>query len=79
MFWGNVLQALQSEATRNTEYEERAETYNIVWLMDKLKFLCEGVDYHINKFYSAFHTLKAFYMILQQSGETVTKYFDRFK
>ena len=56
-----------------------AENYNIVWLMNKLKFLCAGVDSHIYKFYSAFHTLKDFYMIRQQSGDTVTKYFDRFK
>ena len=47
--------------------------------MNKLKLLCGGVDSHINKMFSAFHTLKDFYMTRQQSGDTVTKYFERFK
>ena len=47
--------------------------------MNKLKFLCAGVYSHVNKFYYAFHTLKAFYMILHQSGETAKKSFDSFK
>ena len=47
--------------------------------MNKMELLCAGVDSHINKFYSIFHTHKNFYMILQQTGETVTKYFDNFK
>ena len=55
------------------------EIYNIFWLMNKLKFLCAGVDSHINKIYSEFHTLKDFYMICQQSSETVKNYFDRFQ
>ena len=55
-----------------------AENYDIFWLINKLRLLCAGVDSHINKFYSAFHTLKAFYVIRQQSGERVMKYFDRF-
>ena len=63
----------------NIEYEEMAGIYNIVWLMNKLKLLCAGVDSHIKKIYPAFHTLKDFYMIIQQGGETVTKYFDCFK
>ena len=63
----------------DTKYEDMAENYNMFWLMNKLKFLCAGVDSHINKFYSAFHTHKDFYTIRQQSGETATKYFDRFK
>ena len=73
------MHAIQSEAMIDTKYEEMAEIYNIFWLMNKLKFLCVGVDSHINNFYSKFHTLKGFYMILQQGGETVTKYFDCFK
>ena len=56
-----------------------AETYNIVWLVNKLKLYCAGVNSYIDKFYCAFHTLKAFYSISQQSGETVTNYFDRSK
>ena len=63
----------------NTKYEDMAENYEIIWLMDELKLLCAGVDYHINTFYYKFHTLKAFYTIRQKSGETVTKYFDHFK
>ena len=55
-----------------------AENYEIVWIIIRLKLLCAGVDSHINKFYSEFHTLKAFYMIHQQSGATERKYFDRF-
>ena len=47
--------------------------------MNKLKFLCAGIDSHIHIFYSEFHTLKYFYIIRQQSGETVKKYFDRFQ
>ena len=47
--------------------------------MNKLKFLCECVESHINKFYSNFHALKALYMIHQQSGETVTNYLDFLK
>ena len=56
-----------------------ADNYNIVWLMNKLKLLCSVIDSHINKVYFTFHTLKDFYMIRQQSGEMVTKYFDNFK
>ena len=63
----------------NDIYEDMDENYNIFWLMNKLKLLCAGVDYHINKFYSKFHTLKVFYMICQHSGETVTEHFDRFE
>ena len=37
-----------------------SETNNGVCIMNKLKFFCAGVDSHINKFYSAFHTLKDF-------------------
>ena len=70
---------LQYEVMSDTKYEDMAENYNMFWLMNKLKFLCAGVDSHINKFYSEFHTLKAFCMIRKQSGDTVTKYFDRFK
>ena len=62
-----------------TQYENMAEIYNIVWLMNKLKLLCAGVDSHINKFYSAFYTLQAFNEIRQQSDEMVTKYFECFK
>ena len=47
--------------------------------MNKLTFLCAGVYSHVNKSYYALHTLKDFYMIRQQSGETMTKSFDRFK
>ena len=63
---------------RDTKYEDMAERYNIFWITNKLKLLCEGVGSHINKIYSAFHTLKDFYMIRQQSGDTATKYLDRF-
>ena len=62
----------------NDIYEDMDENYNIFWLMNKLKLLCEGVDSHINKFFSAFHAFKAFHVIHKQSGETVTNYFDRF-
>ena len=47
--------------------------------MDKPEYLCADVDSHINKMYSAFHTLKDFYMIHQQSGETAKNYFDCLK
>ena len=70
---------MQSEAMSNTKYEDMDENYNIFWIMNKPKLLCAGVDSHGNKFYSAFNTLKDFYMMRQQSGETVTKYFDRLK
>ena len=63
---------------RDTRYEDMDEIYNIFWLINKMKILCMGVDSHINKCYSSFHTLKDFYMTHQQSGETVTNYFDRF-
>ena len=43
--------------------------------MNKLKLLFAGIDSHINKIYSAFHTLKDFYTILQQRGETVKNIF----
>ena len=39
-------------------YKKMNETYNVVWLTNKLKFLCSGVDSHINKFYSAFQNHK---------------------
>ena len=42
------------------KYENMAENYNIVWLMNKLKLLCSGVDSNINKIYTKFHTLKYF-------------------
>ena len=77
--WGKCSPALQSESTSNIRYKDMAEILNIVWIMNKLKLICAGFDYHINKIYSTFHTLKSFYMMRQQSGETVTKYFDRFK
>ena len=54
------MHALQSEAMRDTNYEDMAENNNIVWLINKLKLLFAGVDYHINKFYYAFRTLKGF-------------------
>ena len=73
------MHALQAEATSDTKYEDMAEIYNIVWLINKLKFLRAGVDSHINKIYSTFHNLKDFYMIHQNSGDTVTNYSDHFK
>ena len=73
------MNALHYEAMNNTKYEDMDENYNNVCIMNKMKFLCEGVDSHINTFYSSFHTHKAFYMIRKQSGETVTNYFDCFK
>ena len=76
--WRQCLHYLQSEAMRDTKYEEISDIYNIVWTMNKMKLLCADVDCHMNKFYAAFHTLKDFYTIRQESGETVTKYFDRF-
>ena len=63
----------------DTEYEDMYEIYNIFCLTNKLKLLCAGVDSHINKIYCAFHTLKDFNMTRQQSGETVTIYFERLK
>ena len=63
----------------NTKYEDMAENYEIIWLMDELKLLCAGVDTHINNVYSASNTLKVYNMIHQQSGETMTNYFHRFK
>ena len=63
----------------DTNYEDKTKNYNIVWIMNKLKLLCASADSNINKIYSAFHTLTDFYMIRQHSGETVTKYFNRFK
>ena len=42
------------------KYKGMADIYNIFWLMNKMKFLRAGVDYHINKYYSDFHTLKYF-------------------
>ena len=41
------------------KYNKMADIYNIFWIMNKLKLSCEGVDSHINGFYSAFHALKA--------------------
>ena len=76
--WGNFSSALQSEAIDDIKYKNMAETYKVVWIINKLKLLCEVVESHINKFNSAFHTLKAFYIIRQHSGETAKKYFDRF-
>ena len=72
------MHALKSEAMRNIRYEDMADNYKVVWLMNDLKLMFVGVDSHINKFYSAFHTLKVFYMIRQNTGETVTKYSDHF-
>ena len=62
----------------NDKYENMAETYNVVCLMNKMKFLCTGVGSHINKIDSGFIPSRL-YTILQQSGDTVTNYFDRFK
>ena len=59
------MHALQSEAMSDTEYEDMAEIYNIVWITNKLKLLCAGFDSHINKVYSTFHTLKSFYVMHQ--------------
>ena len=44
--------------------------------MNNLKLLWLGVESHMNKFNSDFHTLKDFFMIHQQCDETVTNYFD---
>ena len=78
IIWGQCSHDIHYESTSSTKYEGMADIYNIFWLMNKLKFLCAGVDSHINKIYSEFHTLKDFYMICQQSSETVKNYFDRF-
>ena len=77
--WVQCSHTIQYESTSDTKYEDMSEIYNIVWIMKQLKLLCVGIDSYINKTYSTFHTLKDFYMIRQQSGETVTKYFDRLK
>ena len=50
ILWVQCSQALHSESMRDTKYEDVAEIYNIVWIMNKLKFLCAGVDSHINFF-----------------------------
>ena len=47
ILWVQCSQALHSESMRDTKYEDVAEIYNIVWIMNKLKFLCAGVDSHI--------------------------------
>ena len=73
------MHALQTESMSDTKYENKNETHNIFWIINKLKFLSAGVDSHINKICSVFHTLKDFYMIHQHSCETVTNYFERFK
>ena len=78
IIWGKCSHALQSEAMINTKYEDMPDKYKCFWLMNKLKLLCAVVDSYINKCYSAFNTLKDFYMICQHIGETVTNYFDRF-
>ena len=77
--WVQCSHTIQYESTSDTKYEDMSEIYNIVWIMKQLKLLCVGVDSHINKIYSEFHTLKTSYMIRQQSDETMTKYFDRLK
>ena len=59
-------------------YDKMAEAYNIFCMMNNLKSFCVDVDSGIYKIYSTFRTLKAFYMILQQNGERVLKYFDYF-
>ena len=79
IFWGGCLHALQSEAMSDTKYNDMYENYKNNCPLNKLNLLCVVVDSEIIKFYSAFHTLKAFYMIRHQSGEMVTNYFDRFK
>ena len=76
---GTMFTRLKSEAMRNVKYKNMVETYNFVWLMNKLKLLCAAVDSHINKIQSTFHTIKKFYLIRKHSGKMVTKYFDRFK
>ena len=44
--WGEYLHSLQSEAISGTKYEDMAEIYNMVWVINKLKFFA-GVDSHI--------------------------------
>ena len=75
---GQCSHTLQSEAMSDTKFEDVDENYDILWLVDKLKLLCAGVDSYICIVYYEFHTLKDFYTIHQQSGEMVTKYFDFF-
>ena len=59
------MHALKSETMSDTKYEGMDENYNIFWIINKLKLLCAVDESHINKFYSAFHTLKNFHMIRQ--------------
>ena len=63
LYGGNFPPDLHSESKSNVMYKDMTGIYNIVCLMDKLKLLCAGVEYHVNTFYSDLHTLKNFYII----------------
>ena len=71
--------ALESKPMSDIKYNNMYEICNILWLMNKMKFLCACVDFNINTIYSALHTLTYLYMIRQHSGDMVTEYFDLFK
>ena len=77
--WGQCLPALQSEVIGDEDYKTKSKDFDCVWLLEKLKKLCAGIDTNSNTYVATYSSLKSFYLLKQKEGEMVESYHKTFK
>ena len=79
IIWGNCTHLLQNQITSHTDYENKSQSFDAVWLMEQVKLAAQGIDNKQDIYHSTFVAVRGLYGLKQQQNETLESYYCCFK
>ena len=76
LVWGQCTQKLYEDIMGMKEYQEKANEYNYLWLLENLKTAVSGADRGQYEYLSHIHALRALITCRQQDNESMEKLLD---
>ena len=79
IIWGQCSLALQADIKGNSNYEEKANKFDILWLLIELKKAVSGIDDKVNPHLTLHEAVATLYKMKQGQSESNEHYLECFK
>ena len=76
--WGQCTQSLQGIVRNIDEYKKKAQSFDVIWLLEQLKKITSGIDVKLNKRAVLHDQLLTFLTMRQGATESNDDYVKRF-
>ena len=79
LLWGQCSSALQATIKGTSEYEDKSDDFDTIWLLTETKIAISGIDLKANSRLTLHEAVSTLYKMKQDETEANDNYIERFK